>query len=98
MTVLSVFEIRVNPDALDDVRPLLHETLEGTRARPGCLGVEVTVDVDDPHRFLLIEKWATLADDDAYRAWRMSPEGAPTFGHLLAGPPSLSRGEVVDGI
>lgn len=96
MTVLSIFEIRVNPDALTDAPQLISETLAGTRSRPGCIGVEVAIDVDDPTRFILVERWATLADDDAYRAWRMTPEGAPSVGRVLAAPPALTRTEVHD--
>ncbi|MFZ8758877.1 putative quinol monooxygenase [Microbacterium sp. HMH0099] len=96
MTVLSIFEIRVTPDALQEAPQLISETLAGTRSQPGCIGVEVTVDIYDPSRFFLVERWATLADDDAYRAWRMTPEGAPTVGRILAGPPVLTRTEVHD--
>ena len=98
MTVLSLLDLRVASDALEQAPALIHETLAGTRARPGCLGVEVVVDVDDPTHFVFVEKWESLADDDAYRAWRETPEGAAVLGPILAGPPVLTRAVVRDEI
>ena len=98
MTVISFLEFRVKADVLDSVAGIVHDTLEVTRARPGCLGVDVTVDVDDPTHFVVVEKWATLADDDAYRAFRATPEGASDLGSVLAGPPTLTRAELREEI
>ncbi|MFB2580985.1 putative quinol monooxygenase [Herbiconiux sp. P15] len=91
MTVLSILDLRVALDALEQAPALIHETLAGTRARPGCLGVDVTVDVDDPTHFLFVEKWESLEHDDAYRAWRLTPEGAAVLNPIVAGPPTLTR-------
>ncbi|GAA2235852.1 antibiotic biosynthesis monooxygenase [Herbiconiux moechotypicola] len=89
--VLSVFEFRVSADAVESAPAIVRETLKATRSRPGCLGVEVTVDVDDPAHYVVAERWESLAADDAYRAWRQSPEGVSPLRPILAGPPSLTR-------
>jgi hypothetical protein len=34
-----------------------------------------------------------MRHDDAYRAWRATPEGASNLGDVLAGPPTLWRYE-----
>ncbi|MEF2978041.1 putative quinol monooxygenase [Subtercola sp. YIM 133946] len=98
MTVLSFLDVHVAPDALDRAPAVIHDTLVATRAREGCLGVDVTVDVDDETHFVLVEKWQTIAADDAYRAWRATPEGASLLGPILAGAPTLTRTEVHDEI
>ena len=95
MTILSVFEIQISAEALADARELLDATLADTRTRPGCLSVDVTVDVDDPTRFILLERWASVEDDDAYRAWRATPDGAPAIGSIVVAPPVLTRSVVI---
>ena len=56
--------------------------LQDTRAFDGSGGVEVVVDVTDPTHVLVIERWASLTHDDAYREWRA---GAGASGGVRAG-------------
>jgi quinol monooxygenase YgiN len=98
MTVLSFLDLRVKADAVDSATATIHETLIATRGRAGCLGVDVTIDVDDPTHFMLVEKWESIEADDAYRAWRATPEGASDLGAVLAGAPSLTRTQLHDEI
>ncbi|WP_066039447.1 putative quinol monooxygenase [Herbiconiux solani] len=98
MTVLSLLDVRIRPDALESAPSVISDVLTATRAFPGSLGVEVVVDVDDPEHYVLVERWASMDDDDAYRAWRSTPEGASDLGSILAGPPSLVRTVVADGV
>ncbi|MGN6741868.1 MAG: putative quinol monooxygenase [Amnibacterium sp.] len=65
--------------------------LRDTRAFDGCLGVEVLVDVADAAHVMIVEHWASLEHDDAYRTWRATPEGASGMGELVATPPVLTR-------
>jgi len=69
---------------------VLHETLQATRAFPGCLGVEVLRGADDASRIMVAERWESADSDAAYRAWRATPAGASHLGSLLAGAPSLT--------
>jgi heme-degrading monooxygenase HmoA len=68
-----------------------------TRAFDGCLGVEVFEDHDDRSRVVVVEHWASLAHDRAYRAWREG-EGRIDGGDVFAHPPKLTVGEVRDGV
>ena len=45
---------------------------------------------------VLIERWASLADDEAYRAWRAGPGAIGGIGPLVAGPPSIRYFDDVD--
>ncbi|UFS59672.1 putative quinol monooxygenase [Subtercola endophyticus] len=98
MTVLSFLDLHVKADALEAAAANIHQTLEATRAREGNLGVDVTVDVDDPTHFVLVEKWASIEADNAYRAWRATPEGASDLGAIVASMPTLTRTELHDEI
>lgn len=50
-------------------------------------------DLADPTHVTIVEHWASIERDDAYRAWRASPAGASDLGDLLAAPPTLWRYE-----
>jgi heme oxygenase (mycobilin-producing) len=93
MAVTSLLELRILPDRLDDAPRLLHDILEGTRAFAGNVSIEVSRDVDDPAHWMVVERWESIEADDAYRAWRASPDGAAPLGELLAAPPTLTRFE-----
>ena len=91
MTITALLELTLQAEALDDAPSVLSETLEATRAFAGNQGVEVSYDVADPAHVVVVERWASLEHDDAYRTWRATPEGASELGRLLAAPPQLTR-------
>lgn len=96
MTVISLLDLRLKPEVLDTAPEVIHSVLSATRAREGSLGVEVTVDSDDSAHFIVVERWSSMEADDAYRAWRATPEGVSELGSLLASPPVLTRTVVTD--
>ena len=101
MTVISLLELTLSPAAAADSEGtgrLLTTTLEATRAFDGCLGVEVAVDATDPAHVVVVERWESLEHDDAYRAWRQTPEGASRLAEVLAAPPQLTRTTVMAGV
>jgi quinol monooxygenase YgiN len=69
--------------------------LTETRGFEGCAGVETLVDVKDPTRITIIERWDSKEANKAYLAWRQGEgaEGAKSFGALLAGAPSMAKVE-----
>lgn len=92
MSITALLDLHFDPDRLDEGRAFLTRTLADTRAFEGSLGLEIVVDVVDPTHVVVIERWASLAHDDAYRAWRAGA-GASALGDYLAGPPTLTRCE-----
>ena len=98
MTVVALLDLQLKPEVLDRAPAVITELLQATRGFDGSLGVEVTVDVDDPAHYVFVEKWESVEQDDAYRAFRATPEGASGLGELLAGPPTLTRLIVAEGV
>ena len=90
MAVTSLLEMRFAPDHLADGPVALREILMQTRAREGCLGVEIVTDVADPAHTIAIERWESIEHDDAYRAWRKGP-GASNLSDYLVAPATLTR-------
>lgn len=97
MPITSLLELQLRPEAVAEAPGVLAETLVATRAFPGCRGVEVTVDVADATHVVVVEAWESLEADDAYRAWRATPDGASELRRLLAAPPQLTRLRPLEG-
>ncbi|MGA1835990.1 antibiotic biosynthesis monooxygenase family protein [Herbiconiux sp. 11R-BC] len=96
MTVISLLDLHLKADALEGAPALIASVLSATRAFEGNLGVDVIVDVEDPAHYVAVEKWESIEADDAYRAWRATPEGASALGEILAAAPTLTRSTVID--
>ena len=89
MTQTVFLEVRFRDDVGQDaIDAAVRETLAQTAGFAGNESLEVLVDDADPTRAVVLERWTTAADHDAYVAWRATPEGAPeALGAVLAGPP-----------
>ena len=93
MSITSLLDIRLRPDAPADAEASITSILAQTRARAGFLSADVVRDLDDPRHLVVIEVWESLEADDAYRAWRATPEGASELRELTAGRLVLTRYE-----
>jgi quinol monooxygenase YgiN len=100
VAVASILELQLKPGSLDAALKVIHETLEATRTRPGCLGVSVLVDSADPTHVSAYESWESIEHDQAYRAWRASddPAAKSDLGSVLAAPPKLTVYTIADGV
>lgn len=98
MAITSVLDLQLKSDSLETAHRVLRETLVATRKFPGCLGVTVLIDHDNPAHVVLLEMWESVDHDHAYRAWRATPEGASDLGTILAAAPKLTLFEPADGI
>ena len=97
MPITAHLDLFLKADALPTAPAVLRDILADTRAFDGCLGVEVLVDSQNPAHVLVVEQWASLEHDAAYRAWRAG-DGASGLGELLAAPPVLTHFETSFGI
>lgn len=91
MTILSLLEFSIRPDCLEDADAVMAEVLTATRAFDGCERLEVRRDLADPAHIVVLEYWTSVEHDDAYRAWRATPEGMSPLREIFAGPPTLTR-------
>ena len=89
MSVFVTLELAAKDGKGDEMIDVLRGTLGDTRARQGCEFVTVHRDQSDPDKILLVERWATMEDDAAYRAWRAGDGAVTAMGPLVAGPPTI---------
>jgi quinol monooxygenase YgiN len=93
MAVTAFLDLHLRAESLAEAPAVIAAVLADTRAFDGSLGIEVLQDVADPAHVTIVERWESLQHDDAYRAWRATPEGASDLGRVLDGPPTLWRYE-----
>lgn len=91
MAITSLLDVHLSPDAPEDAETRISSILSDTRARPGFVSADVVRDLDDPRHFVVIEVWESLEADEAYRAWRATPEGANELSELTGGRIALTR-------
>jgi heme oxygenase (mycobilin-producing) len=91
MAIVSLLDLHLLPDAPADAEQRLTAILADTRARAGLVSADVVRDITDPRHLVVLETWESLAADDAYRAWRATPEGANELAELTGGRISLTR-------
>jgi quinol monooxygenase YgiN len=91
MGVVAILDLHLRGDAVADAPASIGAILKDTRAFDGSLGMEVLEDLTDPAHLTIVERWESIQHDDAYRAWRATPEGQSGLGQLLAAPPTLTR-------
>ncbi len=98
MAITAILDLQFKPESLETAPAVLRATLTATRAFPGCLGVTVLIDSEDPAHVVLYESWESIEHDRAYRAWRASPEGASDLRLILAAAPKLNLYAVANGV
>jgi quinol monooxygenase YgiN len=91
MPTAALLDLHLRADRAADALPVVEAILRDTRAFDGCLGVDVLVDVEDSRHVTIVERWQSIERDDAYRAWRATPEGTSGLGDLLDRPAVLTR-------
>ncbi|WIE75163.1 antibiotic biosynthesis monooxygenase family protein [Curtobacterium sp. MCSS17_007] len=92
MTQTVFLEVQLRDDvAQDAIESAIRDTLAQTAAFPGNESLEVLVDDTDPLHLVVLERWTTAADHDAYVAWRATDEGAPTALAAVVAAPPITR-------
>jgi len=97
MATIAILDLQLRADSLETAHKVIHATLTGTRAFPGCLAVTVLIDSDDPAHVIIYETWESIERDRAYRAWRATPEGASDLGSIVAAR-KLTQFTVAEGV
>jgi quinol monooxygenase YgiN len=98
VATIAILDLQLKTDALETAHEVIHTTLTATRAFAGCLSATVLVDSGDPAHVIVYETWESIEHDQAYRAWRATPEGASGLGPILAAAPRLTQFTVAEGV
>lgn len=98
MSVITLLDLQLKPDAVEEGLALFGRILVDTRAFEGCESVVVIQDSEDPAHVVAVETWASLEADTKYREWRAGNGAIPELIPLLAGMPRTTVGIPVEGV
>ena len=89
MSVLTLVEVNVKPESVNEFKSYMKEIFPGTRAFPGCRGIQLQINQDDATNMIAVEEWETREDHQKYAAWRTETGVVERIGSMLAGPLSI---------
>jgi quinol monooxygenase YgiN len=97
VAVASIVRFTFREDVRDEIPALIDDMLRVTRSFAGLERLDILLDDADPDTWTLYEIWADRASEDAYRAFRATPEGTISrLGEVLVAPPILENFVVRD--
>jgi quinol monooxygenase YgiN len=96
VSLFVTLELQAADGKADEMIAVLKKALVDTRARKGCESVEVYQDQAKPGAVLLVEKWATREDDQAYRDWRAGDGAITEMAGLVGAAPIVRYFDDVD--
>ncbi len=71
--IIVTGEVRFAAGEIDRLRPAMEANIQTTRSEPGCEAYSYAVDLSDPNRLFVVERWA---DEDALDRHMRSPHMA----------------------
>ena len=81
--------IKPKADRADDVADVLEAMIAATRSEAGCELYDLVVGDDDPHTWLMLEKWSSRADWEAHMVTPHVVAGNEAAADLLREPTEL---------
>jgi quinol monooxygenase YgiN len=77
------------PESFEESLAAGRQHTQRSRSEPGCLSHELSVDVENPHRLVFVERWADQAAIDAHFRVPEARQYAARARELAAEPPEL---------
>ncbi|MDX6702920.1 MAG: hypothetical protein QOF26_3146 [Baekduia sp.] len=89
--VVVVATIAVKPGSEDAALAALTEAIGKTHAEEGCLAYALHRDLDDPSRFVVVERWSSAAALERHAQEPHLKELFAAVGPLASAPPVIVR-------
>ena len=89
MTCQVILEFKAKEDAVESIRSYLREILPDTRSYDGCVGLNITQNLDDPTSFAVVEQWDTRKHYENYLQWRTDTGVLDKLAEMIDGEPSI---------
>lgn len=86
-TIIVTLELALKREVVAQFCEQIPLTLEGTKAFPGFVNINIRRHADDPNRVIFIEEWETRAAYEAYVAFRTEQGMIDQMAAMLTEPP-----------
>ncbi|WP_010458124.1 putative quinol monooxygenase [Acidovorax radicis] len=87
--IIVTGHVIARPDTQEAVEQLAVEHVLRSRAEPGCISHEVSRDVQQPLRFVFVERWESMAALQAHFRVEASRTFAQSMASLCQEPPQI---------
>lgn len=87
--IIVTGHVIARPDTQEAVEQLAVEHVLRSRAEPGCISHEVSRDVQQPLRFVFVERWESMAALQAHFRVEASRTFALSMASLCQEPPQI---------
>ena len=89
MSLITQFELRAKEQSGESLSTFLTDILPDTISYEGCESAEFGISENDQSSILLIEKWRSKTDFEAYLNWRIERGDFTKLQNLLAQEPKV---------
>jgi len=89
MTCQVILEFKAKADEIENIRNYMREILPDTRSYDGCVGLNITQNMDEPTSFAVIEQWDTRQQYETYLQWRTDTGVLGKLAEKMDGEPSI---------
>jgi len=96
MTCYVMLEFTAKKGFGPDLLTGLSAALPTTRSKDGCLGLELTVNQDNSDNMIIVMRWQSREQYEAYRAWREETGDVKRFADATETGLSIRFFEVTD--
>lgn len=86
MSITVIVEMHARPECVDVLLERFKVAMPETRQAKGCLELQANRDLDDPNHLMVLERWASREDYQAYFNWRKQSGSLDTMASRLTQP------------
>ena len=92
--VIQLVRVSIRPEQRARWLALIRANAAQTRAEEGCESYQIGEDLETPHTFVVVERWASLEAQYSHFRTPEFGELMGALGDIIAGPPEVSIHEV----
>ena len=99
MSVSVLLSGTLKDGLVEQFTEICSEAFHVTRAFDGCQNINLTLHVENPHKFVLTEVWDSKEHYEKYAAFRTEDEtvaGRAAFGDMCADGPNIDIFDIID--
>ena len=96
MSVSVLLSGKLKDGLVEQFTEICSEAFHVTRAFDGCQNINLTLHVEDPHKFVLTEVWGSKEHYEKYAAFRVEDGTVGAIGDMSVDGPNIDIFDITD--
>ena len=96
MSVSVLLSGTLKDGLVEQFTEICSEAFHVTRAFDGCQNINLTLHVENPHKFVLTEVWGSKEHYEKYAAFRVEDGTVAAIGNMCADGPNIDIFDITD--